>query len=155
MTAQVSVRVPQGWPTRRDPGRGIVLAARAPAERWGQPLDEAPGGAGAPTVVLRVVDVPAEEDLEAWRARALQELADATDAFSLEDDDAFDLEGAPTHYHRFAHRDGFTELLTEQWCWRVDGLGVTMSCTVATEQYPLYCDLFEEIAASVQLKRNL
>ncbi|WP_141014567.1 hypothetical protein [Nocardioides sambongensis] len=142
MSANVSVRVPRGWPTRRDAARGIVLAARAPGG--------APGGVGAATVVVRAVDVP-EPGLGAWRSRALDDLARSTDAFTLEDDDSYDLADQPVRYHRFAHRDGFTELLSEQWCWWVDGVGITVSCTVGTELYPLYCELFEEVADSVRI----
>ena len=54
-------------------------------------------------------------------------------------------------YHRFAHRLGAADLLCDQWSWLVDGLGVTLTCSVAREDYPDYCDVFEAIAETVSI----
>ena len=71
--------------------------------------------------------------------------------FELEDDDEFELLDRTVVYHRFAHRLGVADLLSDQWSWLADGLGVTLTCTVAREDYPDYCDVFEAIAETVSI----
>jgi hypothetical protein len=93
-----------------------------------------------------------EEDLGTWRAEAVGALARQLPAFALEDRDAYDLGDHRVIYSRFAHRLGSTELLSEQWAWLVDRLGVTLTCTVAREDYPAFCDLFEAVAATVDIR---
>ena len=77
-----------------------------------------------------------------WRA--------ACDDFALEDDDDFDLFGHDVSYRRFAHRLGAVDVLCDQWSWP-DGHGVTLTCSVARQDYWDYCDVFEAIAETVDL----
>ena len=136
----VLVTVPARWHRREDPAHGVVVAARARS---------VPPSGQVPELVLRCVRV--DDDLATWRADAVAALADQLPAFALEDEDSFELGGHRVAYRRFAHRLGTAELLSEQWAWLVDGLGVTLTGTVAREDYLAYCDLFEAVAATVEV----
>jgi len=140
----VTLTVPRSWHTRHNPGHGIVLAARPPT---------VPASGISPEIVIRcgVVDV----GLRAWRGRALVDLRTQLMDFALEDADEFDLGDHRVAYCRFAHRFGAADVLCDQWAWRVDALGVTLTCTVAREDYPTYCDLFEDVAATVDVLPRL
>lgn len=136
----VTVTVPRTWHTRRDLGHGIVLAARPRS---------APASGVTPELVLRCA--PVDVSLPVWRGQALLDLRSQLVDFGLEDADEFDLGEHRVSYARFAHRFGVADVLCEQWAWVVDGLGVTLTCTVAREDYPTYCDLFEDIASTVDV----
>jgi len=136
----VLVTVPARWHRRADPARGVVVAARARV---------VPPSGHIPELVVRCAAV--DEDLATWRAGAITALARQLPAFALEDRDDFDLGEQPVVYHRFAHRLGTLELLSDQWAWLVDGLGVTLTCTVAREDYPAFYELFEAVAATVDV----
>jgi hypothetical protein len=56
-------------------------------------------------------------------------------------------------YRRFAHRVGLAALVSDQWAWLTDGVGVTLTCTVAREDYADYCDVFEAVAETVDPAR--
>jgi len=102
-----------------------------------------------PELTLRCVAV--DTDLTTWRAEALGELAGRLLDFDVEDDDTFELLGQEVRYHRFAHRLGTADVLSDQWAWLSDGLGVVLTCSVAREDYPDYCDVFEAIAETVTI----
>lgn len=137
-TSEPTVALPARWRRRADPGHGVLLHARAP---------RVPSSGTTPEVVLR--QAPVDGDLTDWRAAALAELDRVLVGFDLEDEDVFDLEGRPVVYVRFAHRLGLAELVTEQWSWLLDGTGVTLTGTVAREDYADYCDVFEAVAATL------
>lgn len=139
-TPLLSFDLPPGWRTRAHPDAGVVAHARPRRRR---------ASGVPPEVVLRAVTV--EDDLAAWRAGAARALAAQLDGFELEDEDDYELGAGPVHYQRFGHRLGTTELISEQWSWLVGGLGVTLTCTVAREQYAGYCELFEDVAATVEI----
>lgn len=136
----VLVTVPARWHRRDDPEHGVLVAARSRT---------VPGSGQRPEIVVRCALV--DDDLRTWRGEAMQALADQLHAFALEDEDEFDLGPHRVAYRRFAHRLGSAELLSDQWAWLVDGLGVTLTCTVAREDYLAYCDLFEAVADSVEV----
>lgn len=136
----VTVALPRRWATRADLDHGIVVAARAPTVP--------PSGFG-PEIVLR--SVPVEADLDAWRDDAMRELAAQLDAFEVEDSDAYELGGRPASYRRFAHRVGTVDVICEQWAWVVDGVGVTLTGSVARDDYAAYCDVFEDVAATISV----
>jgi len=139
--ADLGIAVPPTWRRRSDPERGVLVAARASA---------LPASGVRPELSLRCE--PVEEELVAWRAGAMTELSVRLDDFDLEDDDEFDLLGHEVAYRRFAHRVGPADVLCEQWAWLADGLGITLTCSVAREDYPDYCDVFEAIAETVELE---
>lgn len=138
MTVTVTLAVPHRWTTRSDPAHGLVLLARAPTT---------PASGLAPELVVRTT--PVAGDLAGWRAAALAALATQLDALEVEDGDQFELDGRPVAYHRLGHRYGALEVVAEQWAWLVDGVGVTLTGSVARCDYADYGDLFEEVAATL------
>ncbi len=140
----LTICVPPTWRRRHDPVRGIVVAARAPT---------APPSGYRPEIVAR--SQVGVDDLRRWRIDRLGELADVLVDFALEDDDEFDLLGERVAYARFVHRHAATDVVCDQWAWVLDGIGITVSCSVAAEEYATYCDLFETVAESVQLTRRV
>lgn len=140
LTHDIAVAVPHQWATRSDPGHGIVLAARC---------RQAPPSGFAPEVVVR--GTPVDLDLHVWRTDAMASMALQLDGFEIEDADQFDLGGEPVDYHRFSHRVGSVDVVCDQWSWVVDGVGVTLTGSVAREDYADYCDLFEDVAATVEI----
>ncbi|MDP2771949.1 MAG: hypothetical protein Q8O61_00210 [Nocardioides sp.] len=136
----LEVAVPPTWRRRSDPARGVLVAARATV---------LPASGVRPELTLTCATV--DRDLESWRAEAMRELAARLDDFALEDEDTYDLEGHDVAYRRFAHRLGAADVLCDQWAWVAGGVGVTLTCSVAREDYGDYCDVFEAIAATVDL----
>ncbi len=136
----VTLTVPRTWHPRRNVRHGIVLTARPPT---------VPAGGVSPEIVLRCAPVDAE--LATWRGQALLDLRGQLVDFALEDADDYDLGDHRVAYSRFAHRLGAADVLCDQWAWLVAGLGVTLTCTVAREDYLTYCDLFEDVAATVEI----
>lgn len=140
----VTLAVPGSWHTRRDLGHGIVLAARPRT---------VPASGVCPEIALRCASV--DLDLATWRGQALLDLRDQLVDFVLEDADRFELGDHLVAYARFAHRFGAADVICDQWAWQVDGLGVTLTCSVAREDYLAYCDLFEAVAATVDVLPRL
>lgn len=132
--------LPPRWRRTSDPSRGVVVAARAP---------EVPASGVRPELVLRCVPVADDrvsDGLGAWREGAVAGLATRLDDFELEDADRYEIGGHAVDYRRFAHRVALDDLVCDQWAWLVDGQGLTLTCTVAREDYADYCDIFEAIA---------
>lgn len=142
-THDITVALPRHWTTRTDPAHGIAVAARARA---------LPPSGFAPEVVLRTA--PVTSGLDAWRSDAMTTLATQLADFDVEDSDEFDLGGRSVAYRRFAHRLGATDVVCEQWAWLVEGVGVTLTGSVARTDYVDYGDLFEAIAATVEIAQH-
>ena len=138
----LGIAVPPTWRRRSDPDQGVLVAARA---------TRLPASGVRPELVLRICRPDQGESLTAWRERAMGELADLLVDFALEDDDEYDLMGHPVAYRRFAHRLGTADVLCDQWAWLAHGTGVTLTCSVARAEYADYCDLFDAVAATVDL----
>ncbi|UUW90257.1 hypothetical protein [Pimelobacter simplex] len=142
MTVTVTLAVPHRWSTRSDPASGLVLHARAPMT---------PPSGFAPEIVVRTT--PVAGDLARWRAESLAALAGQLDGLDVEDTDRLDLDGRAVVYHRIGHRLrhrlGTLEVVAEQWSWLVDGVGVTLTGSVARADYADYADVFEEVAATL------
>ncbi|WP_134740276.1 hypothetical protein [Nocardioides sp. 503] len=136
----LEIALPPTWRRRRDPDHGVLVAARAAA---------LPASGVRPELTLTCVSV--EQPLEEWRAEAMRELAARLDDFDLEDEDVYDLFGHDVAYRRFAYRLGAADLLCDQWAWRTGSVGVTLTCSVAREDYWDYCDVFEAIAETVDV----
>ncbi len=137
---EIQVTLPMRWHRRDEPGHGVVVAARP---------RRIPASGFCPEVVVRCTSVL--DDLHTWRDEAISALAAQLPDFALEDEDHFDLGDHRVLYRRFAHRSGTADVLSEQWAWLVDGLGVTLTCSVAREDYPTFCDVFEAIAETVDV----
>ena len=132
--------LPTTWRRLSHLPHGVVVNARATI---------VPASGVPPEVVVRCATVDA--DLHAWRAGAIQELSAVLVDLEVEDEDEFRLVGEPVAYHRFAHRLGSADVLSDQWSWLDDGLGVTLTCSAARVDYPAYCDVFEAIAETVRI----
>ncbi|GAA3529599.1 hypothetical protein [Nocardioides daeguensis] len=157
-TPSVSLAVPRRWTAHDTPAPGVLLVARAPAAT--------PCGV-TPELALRTGPVDPALSLAAWRAEALAALAGQLDALEVEDTDVVDLDdldidlgGEAVAYARFSHRldgigglDGIDgiDVVCDQWAWLRDGVGVTLTGTVAREDYADYADLFEQVAATVEV----
>jgi hypothetical protein len=135
----LTIALPARWRRRTDPDHGVLVHARAAV---------VPPSGTAPELVLRCA--PVDDDLPAWRSDALQDLAGQLVDFDVEDEDAFELEGRPVVYARFGHRFGSGDLVSEQWSWLIGGTGITLTGTVAREDYADYCDVFEAVAATFE-----
>ncbi|MDQ6523173.1 hypothetical protein RB608_06160 [Nocardioides sp. LHD-245] len=151
MSLTVSLAVPRRWSTRDAPAPGVVVLARAPA---------ATRAGFTPELTVRTCPVEGATSLVEWRATAMAALAGQLVDLEVEDADAFELEGEPVVYHRFSHRLGGADavggidgidVLCDQWAWLRDGVGVTLTGTVARADYGDYYDLFEDVAATVEL----
>jgi hypothetical protein len=136
----IGICLPVTWRRRSAPAHGVVVSARSTV---------VPASGVHPELTLRCV--PVDTDLETWRAEAIGELAVRLVDFDVEDDDAFDLLGHPVAYHRFAHRFGTADVLSDQWAWLSGGLGVVLTCSVARQDYVDYCEVFEAIAETVDV----
>jgi len=136
----VQVTLPDRWHRRERQAHGIVVAARPRT---------VPASGYCPDVV--VACTPVADDLRAWRDEAVAALAAQLPDFALEDADDYLLGDHVVAYRLFAHRFGTVDVLSEQWAWLVDGLGVTLTCSVAREDYPTFCDLFEAVAGTVEV----
>ena len=143
----VSMSVPRQWRTHSDPASGAVIAARA---------RQVPASGFAPELVLRTTPFddtgPSSAD---WRSHAIAALATELVAFDLEDTDDYDLGGRPVTYHRFSHRVRGIDVVCDRWSWLEDTVGVTLTGSVARVDYPDYYDLFEDVAATVEIGGGL
>lgn len=135
----LTIALPPRWRRRSDPDHGVLVHARAPV---------VPASGTAPELVLRCA--PVDDDLRTWRRAALADLREQLLDLDVEDEDAFELEGREVVYARFAHRLGLADLVSEQWSWRIGGTGITLTGTVAREDYEDYCEVFEAVAATFE-----
>ena len=142
MTNDPAIILPPRWRCSFEPERGVVVTARQAS---------IPPSGVPPELVLCRTRV--DDSLASWRTRALAGLAERLEAFELEDEDDLELDGREATYRRFSHRTGLADLVSDQWAWVVDGVGVTLTCTVAREDYADYCDVFEAVAETVDPAR--
>lgn len=121
-----------------------TTSAAVPASPFGVPPGWLVRRRGGAVVATRPGPGPVRPRLQ-WRCGS----PPAYDAEVVEDEDHFDLEGRPVAYRRFGHRAGGVELVSEEWTWSVDGQPRVLTGTVARGDYLAVCDLFEDVAASV------
>ncbi|HWJ11395.1 MAG TPA: hypothetical protein VNS46_18600 [Nocardioides sp.] len=138
---ELSLSLPRHWPARDHPAAGIVLEARSPV---------VPASGFVPRLVLRTV---ALDDLPAPSAEMDAEMDTEMDAgVDVEDAEEFELSGHLVGYARLGHRSGATDVVTERWTWVVDDTAVVLSGTVARVDYADYCDVLEDVAATVEIR---
>lgn len=125
---QLSLSLPRHWPVRDQPAPDIVLEARSPV---------VPASGFTPALVLRAVPL---DDLPAPPA-----------GVDVEDTDEFETDGGTVGYERLGHVVGTTDVVTDQWTWAVGDTAVVLTGTVARTDYEDYCDLFEDVAATLAL----
>ena len=142
----ISIGVPSGWRQTFDLDHGIVMVARAPTT---------PGSGFVPTFVLDAE--PVDGSFESWQEKSLAALSDLLERFDEEDADDYHLGPALARYRRVAHVSSVSSehhLVSEQWCWLIEGLGFTLTGTVAREDYADFCDLFEDVAGTFSVRRR-
>jgi hypothetical protein len=130
-SGDLGIALPRAWRRTSAPDRGVLVAARAAA---------VPVSGFRPELVLRS------------GSPTLEDLAVRLHDFALEDEDAFDLLGHDVAYRRFAHRVGVVDVLCDQWAWLQDERDLTLTCSVAREDYWDWCDVFEAIAETVEIR---
>lgn len=134
-----TVRVPPGWHQASEPAPGIQLATGCP---------ETPPSGFTPSAVLTWE--PTDDRLPGVQLDLCHALRRSLDLVQLEDADIYDLDGRDVSYVRIGHRSGGIDLIAEIWTWLVDGVAWSLTTTVALADYPVYCDLFEELAGSFE-----
>jgi hypothetical protein len=75
----------------------------------------------------------------------------AYDHPDVEDEDEFELGDHRVGYRRLGHRFRGREVLSEEWTWRDGAATRVLTGTVPREDYLSVCELFEEVARSVEL----
>jgi hypothetical protein len=141
MFTDLGIALPSSWRRTSAPDRGVLVSARAAT---------VPASGFRPEVLLRCSPVAAS--LAEWRQQELRDLAARLHDFVVEDEDE-------VAYRRFAHRLGPVDVMCDQWAWRderavtgrVTGLGVTLTCSVAREDYWDYCGVFRAVAETVDI----
>lgn len=126
--------LPAGWRLTA-PGSGVLLSARPRVP---------PASGTTPTLVL--TGEPARGTLPDWADAVVDRVSADLASFDLEDGDDYAWGLHDVSYRRFSHRLDGTELISELWAWVVDGVGYTLTGTVAREDYADYCDIFEAVA---------
>lgn len=141
-TAQhdIALSVPRHWVSHADPEQGIALAARAPRRL---------ASGFAPELVLRATPVAGDGD--EWCRRALLAPGHGLEAFEVEEIDSDDLAGWARGYRRYGHRVGAVDVVCDQWVGVVEGVGVSFTGAVARIDYADYADVFESIAATIEV----
>jgi hypothetical protein len=139
----ISIDVPPRWRRSADPDLGIVVAARAPVT---------PASGFAPNLVLDAE--PVDGSFDRWQESAATELSSIVEEYGEEDSDAYLLGDEQVRYRRMSFRTGEHEVVSEQWCWLIQGVGFTLTGTVAREDYADYTDLFEDVAGTFSVRRQ-
>jgi hypothetical protein len=130
MVTDLGIALPPSWRRTSAPDRGVLVSARAALP---------PASGFRPEAVLRCDPAP------------LPDLDSGLRDFAVEDEDHFDLMGHDVNYRRFAHRVGTVDVLCDQWAWPAGSVVVTLTCSVAREDYWDWCDVFEAIAETVDV----
>lgn len=131
--------LPPGWTSQPGKSEGVLLRARGPS----------PGASGrCPSVCLRRDDVT--ESAARWAQSVVADLARRRTDFDLDDEDVYLIGATDATYRRYGFRLDDDDLLCEEWSWLVDGVGYTLRCTSAREDYESFCDLFEQVAETFE-----
>lgn len=133
--AALALSLPASWRHTADPECGVLVSARAPT---------APASGVRPRVTLRCE--PVDTGPARWHEETLTGLSERLVALDVEDEDDYEIGAHEVAYRRYAHRARGVDLLCDEWAWLIDGTGYVLRCTVAREDYPDYCDVFEVVA---------
>ena len=142
----ISIAVPSGWSRASDLDHGILMAARAPT---------APGSGFVPRFVLDAE--PVDSSFESWQENAVTALSDQLQRFDEEDTDDYHVGPELARYRRVSHVSSVSSdhhLVSEQWCWLIEGVGFTLTGTIAREDFADFCDLFEDVAGTFSVRRR-
>jgi hypothetical protein len=141
----VRIAVPPGWErvARPAPGVALLMGAR-----------RRPASGVLPSMAVAVVDLAPDRARAAYLGRLRDELTAGLDGAEVEDEDSFELDGAPVDYLRLAHRSDDRHLVSEVWVWLTDGRAWSVSGTVDRRDYADWCDVFEGVAATFDPHRS-
>ncbi len=126
-----TLTLPPGWRCTADAELGILLTALAPC----------PGTSGV-VPAIRLELEPVTGSWNQWVTGTERGLAERVPGFVLEVTRA--------GYRRFGHRRGLRRIVTEQWLWAVDGLGLTLSGSCAERDHAAHTACFAAVAASAR-----
>lgn len=135
--AGFSMPVPPGWERVEDPQPGIALITVEPV--------------GAvdfrANMVVTVEDLPIGYDLERWQAEAERMLPGQLPNLALLDRELIAADAGPV-LRRLAHyvADDTGSVTMEQWATVADGIGYTLTASIATLSYDSLADVFAEMA---------
>ncbi|MDN5743936.1 MAG: hypothetical protein L0H31_02310 [Nocardioidaceae bacterium] len=135
---EVTLALPRQWSTRHHPSPDVVVVSRARA---------VPASGFRPGLVVHsqlLADLPPDGASCAGTVPGQRT--------EVEDHDAFDLNGHHVDYRRLSHQIGRVEVVDEQWAWLIDEVVITLTCSVALEDYLDYGDLFEQVADTVEIR---
>ena len=147
MNAEQAVRiaVPPGWERVSDPAPGVALLMGA---------RRCPASGVLPSMAVAVVDLASDLSPAAYLERLRDELTAGLDGAEVEDEDSFELDGAPVDYLRLAHRSDERHLVSEVWIWLTDRRAWSVSGTVDRRDYADWCDVFEGVATTFDPGRS-
>ena len=97
---------------------------------------------------------PVDCSFESWQEKALATLSDLLQRFEEEDTDDYPVGEDLARYRRVSFVSSEQHLVSEQWCWLIEGVGFTLTGTVAREDYADFCDLFEDVAGTFSVRRR-
>lgn len=135
----VPLFLPRRWRWSSDAATGLLLSARPPL-----------AGASGVLPELRLTVLPGGPDGFAWVDDDLEQVQRAVRDYLLEDEDEYDVGAHRVAYRRFAHRRGAHDLLCERWAWELAGRRFLIDAACSREDYPEFCDVFEQIAESFE-----
>lgn len=135
-----AVDVPADWLI--DETAGLPLVAVAPA---------AEALAFRPNLTVTVGDLPPRMTFEAWQRGCDILLARTLDRYRLLDLERVPVAGA-AGVRRLAHHvvDGATSVTMSQWAVSMGSIGITLTITVATPDFPVLRAPIEEIAGTLR-----
>jgi hypothetical protein len=142
--SRVAITAPPGWDRVPDPLPGVALlmsATRRPPSGVLPSMAVAASGLDGVTRTEHLAGLCAGLGL-------------ALESFVVEDEDRFDLAGVEVDYLRVGHRADGHELVSEVWVWLVDGHAWSVSGTVDRADYALWCEVFEQVAATFDPERS-
>jgi hypothetical protein len=137
----ISISIPPRWRHCADLDHGVVVTARAPV---------APVSGFVPNFVLDAE--PVEGSLDAWQERALGHLGGLLEGLDEEDTDDYVLGNELVRYRRMSFSSGDHDVVAEQWCWLIQGVGFTLTGSVAREDYADYTHVFEDVAGTFKVR---
>lgn len=143
MESDLRLPVPAGWLQVAVPDSEVV-AMTCPRQHAGEvtPI------AAISRHVLEESTGPAQERLRQVQSRLHRDVLAVFEWPEVEDRDVIDLGGHDVSYLRFGHQASGHCLVTEIWSWVLGGEEWSVAGTVALEDYPTYCDVFEALAGA-------
>lgn len=145
MTGELHLPIPSGWIVVERPRPGIAVVMGPPA------TDTGPDHRPVVAITRAPHPPPSGPPGNHLPAHQTQLVADVVDAFPwpvVEERDVVDLDGHAVSYVRINHQANTLCLISELWTWVLGAEEWTVTGTTPLDQYPIWCDVFEAIAAA-------